>query len=120
MEDVPLTIWNGELAECYFQKAIHRIRPHPAKMCPEYLLHLIREMASHDQFRFATSQATIAHLTGVKLKALSVPLPPIELQRRFVEKVAAVKRLNRKKQEARSQADALFHSLVQRAFRGQL
>jgi type I restriction enzyme S subunit len=113
-------IWNGELAECYFQKAIHRVRPHPAKMCPEYLLHLMREMARHDQFRFATSQATIAHLTGVKLKALSMPLPPIELQRRFVEKVAAVKRLHGKKQEARSAADALFHSLVQRAFRGQL
>lgn len=113
-------IWNGELAECYFQKAIHRVRPHPAKMCPEYLLHLMREMARHDQFRFATSQATIAHLTGVKLKGLSLPLPPIELQRRFAGKVAAVKRLHRKKQEARSQADVLFQSLVQRAFRGQL
>jgi restriction endonuclease S subunit len=32
----------------------------------------------------AGAKATIAHLTGVKLKALNVVVPPVELQNEFV------------------------------------
>lgn len=52
------------------------------------------------------------------LKTISIPLPPVEKQRRF-EKLAS-KIHDTKKALASTDADALFGSLVQRAFRGEV
>ncbi len=113
-------IWRGELPECYFQKALHRVRPYKDKAVSEYILHFMWEMARAEGFREVTSQATIAHLTGVKLKRLLVPLPPIDLQREFANRIAECTQLHHKLQHADLEAGQLFDSLAQSAFRGEL
>ena len=77
-------IWRGELQDCYFQKAIHRVRCNPQKLVPEYLGHSFYYHAQKNGFSdIVSSKSTIAHLPGDKLKAMSVIVPPLEKQKQF-------------------------------------
>ncbi len=112
-------IWQGELTECYFQKALHRVRPNPALTTPEYLCWLLWLMTRRGNLAGVTS-ATIAHLTGEKLAKLPVMLPPLVLQHWFVAAIAAIDRLKAAHRASLAEMDALFASLQHRAFRGEL
>lgn len=113
-------IWRGDLEECYFQKALHRARPRAGKATSEFIAWLMRDLSLTDGFRLFTSQATIAHLTGEKLKTLPIPVPPYDLQIQFSERIRSVESMLAKRSTATRQIDDLFNSLVQQAFRGEL
>jgi type I restriction enzyme S subunit len=51
---------------------------------------------------------------------MAFPLPPINLQREFATRVAEVRALEQRQAESRSHLDALFASLLDRAFKGEL
>ena len=77
-------VWHDELQPCYFQKALHRVRCDRQFVHPDYLAWWFKYNCDHNGFAaIAGAKATIAHLTGVKLKQLQVALPPIELQEQF-------------------------------------
>ncbi len=73
-------IWNNELPECYFQKALHRARPFPNSATSEFIINLMLILGKCNGFKNFTSQSTIAHLTGVKLHSFPIILPPLPLQ----------------------------------------
>ena len=77
-------IWRNQLDDCYFQKAIHRIRCDESLVLPEYLAWHFKIAAEMGLLVKHTNTATIAHLSGVKLKALKILLPPLEHQEEFV------------------------------------
>jgi type I restriction enzyme, S subunit len=54
------------------------------------------------------------------LRDLDVPLPPIELQRSYSERLAMIEQMKATQRRASEQLDALFASLQHRAFRGEL
>ena len=54
------------------------------------------------------------------LRNLDVPVPPIDLQREFSERVAKVEKLKAAQRASYAELDALFASLQHRAFRGEL
>ena len=83
-------IWRNELDDCFFQKAIHRIRCDKEIVLPEYLAWHFKLAADYGLLVRHTNTATIAHLSGVKLKALKILLPPIDLQEQFVGFVSQV------------------------------
>lgn len=112
-------IWQGELSECYFQKALHRARPNPALAAPEYLCWLLWLMTRQGTLAGVTS-ATIAHLTGEKLAKVPVILPPLVLQQRFVAAIDSIDKLKAAHRASLAEMDALFASLQHRAFRGEL
>jgi type I restriction enzyme S subunit len=89
-------IWRGQLEECYFQKALHRVRPR-GEFSPVLLRYLL-EYYSKTGFllNFAT-QTSIAHLPKEKFEVLPLPKPPM------VEQGAIA--------EALSDADALIEGL---------
>jgi type I restriction enzyme S subunit len=113
-------IWRDELPECYFQKALHRIRPNTKKATPEFLLHLMWFFARNGGFKDHTSSVTIPHLTGVKLKDMRIPLPPLNLQEKFSQRYYAVRKIKDRSWKLSALGDNLFGSLTQRAFRGEL
>ena len=76
-------IWEDDVIDCYFQKALHRIRCNKEKCTPEYISYLFYILAKNGKFKSSITTATIAHLPGVKLKKLNIPVPPINLQRKF-------------------------------------
>ena len=113
-------VWCAELRECYFQKALHRLRPDLQLVVPEYIVNLMWFLARHGGLNDHVTSATIAHLTGVKLKAMKVPLPPIPLQQRYSEIVRSHQRLAQSEAQAEARLRELFDALVARAFRGNL
>jgi len=54
------------------------------------------------------------------MKALKVYVPPLALQKQFAALVEKVETLRAKQRESEKELDDLFHSLMQRAFRGEL
>jgi len=113
-------IWRGELEECYFQKALHRARPHPGIACVEFLAWLLWCLAKRGALADHITSATIAHLTGEKLAAMTVPVPPISLQQRFVASMDGLDVLSASQAKSLAEFNALFASLQHRAFRGEL
>lgn len=76
-------IWHGQLSECYYQKALHRVRT-SAALLPEFLLYLLEYYARTRAFERYTSGSTIAHLPQEDLRNLPVPIPPAGSQERIV------------------------------------
>ncbi len=113
-------IWTGEIAECYYQKALHRARPNSGAAVAEYLAWLLWFLSKLGGFGDHVTAATIAHLTGEKLKAMSVMLPPLALQQTFANRIQAVESLKTTHRAALSELDALFASLQHRTFAGML
>lgn len=113
-------IWRCERERISFQKALHRVRCDPEQVVPEYIQEYFSMMAERGGLTRSTSQATIAHLTGVKLKKLPLPLPPIEQQNRFVALYQHHENMKRIYQKEEEELDILFNALVQAAFRGEL
>jgi type I restriction enzyme S subunit len=113
-------IWQCERKNVYFQKALHRVRLDPSKAVPEFGQYFMWFMAKNGGFRDFTNSATIAHLTGVKLKGLPVPLPPLPLQTKFATIVKSVEQQKARMQAHLTELDTLFAALQQRAFNGEL
>ncbi len=70
------------------------------------------------------TQTTIPHLTGVKLKAYHVFVPPLPEQRQIVSKLdalqAEVDALKRLQAEATAELAALLPAILDKAFKGEL
>ena len=113
-------IWREELHGVYFQKALHRVRLNSRRATPEYIMHYMWFMAQNGGFRDFTNAATIAHLTGMKLKRLPTPLPPLDLQRVFAAIAESVERQKTRERAHLAELDTLFTSLQSRAFQGEV
>ncbi len=86
---------------CIIQNALHRICGNSETFVP-FLNYLMRHIADAKWFDILCNKATIAHLTGEKLGALGLPLPPIPEQKtiaRFLDyKTAQIDALIAKKE----------------------
>lgn len=70
----------------YFQKAIHRVRPRK-RILSEYLAIGLQVDAQNGVLAQHFTGATIKHFTGRSLSEYSIPLPPVDEQKRIVAKV---------------------------------
>lgn len=110
-------IWRGQLENCYFQKALHRIRCNPKFIIPDYLVWWFKFMCEKEFFDTVIGgKATIPHLTGVKLKNLNIVLPPIELQNQFADFVQQVDKSKSAIKKSLEETQILFDSLMQKYF----
>lgn len=113
-------VWRGQIAECYYQKALHRARPNTRLAHPEFIAHQMWHLAHSGALSDYVTSATIAHLTGEKLKQLPLAVPPLPLQKEFATRVAAINAERTAAQRSLDTLDELFASLQSRAFSGQL
>jgi type I restriction enzyme S subunit len=86
----------------------------------EYLANFLQTKHAQGQIGSYIGQVTIGKLALYRIEKLRVPLPPIDLQRKFVRRVATVDAHATVQHEARYQLDRLFASLQHLAFRGEL
>jgi len=107
-------IWRAERDNVFFQKALHRVRLDPEIAVPEYVYYYMWFMATNGGFRDFTNSATIAHLTGIKLKRLPFPCAPLDSQRRFADIVESVENQKASQRAHLAELDTLFASLQQR------
>lgn len=114
-------VWAGDDGgPIFYQKALHRCRVNSTKLMPEYLCHLLWNFAKSGLLADSVTSATIAHLTGEKLARLDIPIPPIDLQREFRQRVRGIQNLGDCQKQHIAYLDGLFGSLQQRAFHGEL
>lgn len=68
-------LWDGELEECYYQKAIHRVRPSADSENPRFFYFLMYALAKRGVFAAGGNPNTIDHLTAVQLRHYRLPFP---------------------------------------------
>lgn len=69
-------IWNDELSICYYQKALHRLRPINTEITSDYFFEYMRFISGTRIIQNLSSKTSIAHLTREKLLNLVVLVPP--------------------------------------------
>ncbi|MCL2570758.1 MAG: restriction endonuclease subunit S [Firmicutes bacterium] len=113
-------IWENEMVDCFFQKAIHRVRCDINICIPEYMAWIMYQKATTTNFDGLVTSATIAHLTGEKLKRLMVQVPPLDLQHSFAEFIHAVDESKTKMRLGLDKLELLHKSLMQKCFNGEV
>ncbi|MGY2082334.1 restriction endonuclease subunit S [Blastococcus sp. SYSU DS0539] len=77
-------IWRNELPECYYQKALHRLRPKNGYDV-RLMLALLAYWSATGAFADFVTQTSIAHLPREKFVQMPLPLPSEPEQRRIGE-----------------------------------
>jgi type I restriction enzyme, S subunit len=92
-------IWRQPLEECYYQKALHRLRSIRGYNVP-LMLNMLKRLASIGFLQNFVTQTSIAHLPKDKFETVPIPIPPTKAEQEAIA-------------EALSDADALVESLEQ-------
>ena len=114
-------IWEEQLPECYYQKALHRLRPKAPNILPKFFLYymmlvfLIRQVSVVEG-----AKSTIAHLPVAKLRMVPVTLPPLGEQRQLVEQIGAVDSKIAAEEQRKAALQALFQSMLHQLMTGQV
>lgn len=113
-------IWNENYEIC-FQKAIHRVRFfYMSEMSRIFNLYLFL-LSENKQIEMYLTGEAIRHLTGVKLKQIPIPLPPLAEQTEIVSRVekllANVTELEKQITEREEMTKQLMQSIMKDAFR---
>ena len=113
-------IWHNEIEGCFFQKAVHRIRCDGQYLIPEYLAYWFKLHSDFNQFEdIVGAKTSISHLPGVKLKALQIPLPPVEKQRAFSKLLEQTDKSKLAAKQALESLDAMQKSLMRKHLTGE-
>ena len=82
-------IWDDPIPECYYQKAIHRLRP--IETYNVYLMMCLLQLwTSNGYLSNYVTQTSIAHLPKDKLEIVPLPVPPSPEQRAIAEALSDV------------------------------
>ena len=85
-------IWDEPIPECYYQKALHRLRP--TRRYDVYLMmSLLQLWASTGYLVNYVTQTSIAHLPKDKFEIVPLPVPPPDEQRAITEALSDVDKL---------------------------
>lgn len=116
------TVWQGEIRECIHQNHIFRVRlSESSPILVDYLSSFLGSLEARSYFLRSAKQTTgIASINMTQLRSLPIPLPPLNEQRIYVERIHAVEASRVKIERALAADEELFASLQSRAFRGEL
>jgi len=108
-------IWKNELSDCFFQKALHRVRCNSNICIPEYIA-WVMFFKTITHFDGIITGVTIAHLTGEKLKTLKIQIPPLALQNQFADFVQLVDKYKFVMQAELEKLELCYKALMQKYF----
>ncbi|PWB47915.1 MAG: hypothetical protein C3F12_02915 [Candidatus Methylomirabilota bacterium] len=114
-------IWHGDVKECYYQKALHRLRPKSENASNEFLAYWLEfALRYQDLYGVAGASSTIAHLPEVQLKMLQLPQPSRAEQDEIVECLSAADKKMVFHQSKYVALTALFRTLLHQLMTAQL
>jgi type I restriction enzyme S subunit len=87
-------IWEAPTPECYYQKALHRLRPLRG-FSPRLMAALLRHWSERGLLANYVTQTSIAHLPREKFLEVPIPVPPPVEQRAIAEALSDVDALLR-------------------------
>ncbi len=104
-----------------FDSHLMRLRFRADRAVPEFIRQLLRTPGGRNIFLKASRKSSVQYNINTKeISALEVPVPPLPLQQTFATRIASIEALKATHRRALAALDALFASLQQRAFAGQL
>lgn len=112
-------IWKNDIKNCFFQKILYRLRPDDTLVTPEYLMYFFWFLALQQRFKKISTVNNInntPYLAENKLKRLKVPLPPLKLQKEFIEKLKSIKLIENDFNKSLLELYNLYFTLCQKAF----
>ena len=114
-------IWDGSVEHCVHQNHLIRVRPHDDMVTSEYLLGFVNSESGRRYFHGSgnTTSGLVTISTSI-VKNCRIPVPPPPLQKDFAKRVAEIRRLEAEQAASRRRSDDLFHSLLHRAFQGDI
>jgi len=96
------------------------LRPNRGVLESAYLFHWVRSDVFVQRMVDVATGANYPAVSDAKVRASSMPLPPLDVQRRFATIVESVERQKALQRAHLAELDTLFASLQQRAFNGEL
>jgi type I restriction enzyme S subunit len=87
---------------------------------PEYLRWSLQAQHAHLLNQVSTAGHGTKKLDSDKLRSVTIPLPPLHLQKRFATLVNEIGGLEAEQASSGHRLENFFHSLLDRAFRGEL
>ncbi len=116
-------IWHGEVPECCFQKALHRVRCGP-DLLPQFLVHAMRWLSDVRAFDRYVTGSTIKHLPQEGLRLVRIPAPPVDAQARILaeveQRLSVIDAMRAAVGSGQRRSASLRRSILERAFRGEL
>lgn len=109
-------IYHGQICSTGFSV----LRPDNSNLTTEYLYSITRDMWFTNKLVSMTSGANYPAVRHKDVIGLIIPVPPIELQREYALIVNKKREFQKHLKDSLDEAEMLFNSLVQRAFRGEL
>jgi type I restriction enzyme S subunit len=84
-------IWAAPIEECYYQKALHRLRPYrPDRDTARFLYYLMTFATKQGVFVAGGNQTTIDHLTAEALRRYRFAFPPFSEQQKIADELATL------------------------------
>lgn len=96
------------------------LKPSYEKVTSEYVTAYLNDERNKSHLLGNMGGAAIQRLTLAKIKKFLIPVPPLDLQRRFANIVESVEKQRARLRQHLAELDTLFASLQQRAFAGDL
>lgn len=91
------------------------------KVVPEFFSTLMTFFAGDvGRLRANIDEGAYSFMNTTVLKALRIYLPPLPLQKEFAQRVTEIRELEARQATSRARLDALFQSMLHRAFNGEL
>lgn len=114
--------YSGDPPVCIYPDLMIRVRARPDETYPEYLEHYLRSAFVRKFFRRRArgTSGSMPKISNTDVSQVPVHLPPLERQEQFSLFVRETEGLQRKQIQSSREIKELFHSLMQRAFRGEL
>ena len=111
-------IWDDSISECYFQKAIHRLRP-LGTYDTSLVMFLLQMWASNGFLAKFVTQTSIAHLPKERLELVPLPVPPPDEQREISAALSHVDGLLAALEGLVAKKRAIKHAAMQQLLTGE-
>lgn len=110
-------IWDDPIPECYYQKALHRLRP-TGSYDAYLMMSLLHLWTSNGHLANYVTQTSIAHLPKDKLAVVPLPVPPPAEQRAIARTLSGVDALLKALETLIAKKRAIKQAVMQQLFTG--
>ena len=84
--------WSGEIADCVHQNHLIKVRVDAARLSPDFaMIWFNTEIGRSHFFRAGKTSSGLGTINSNEVRNAPIPLPPLEAQRKLVERVTAAR-----------------------------
>ena len=104
-----------------YESSLIRITPNPNLVNTQYIFFFFADDRARKAHVYKyISRSTISGINNKGLNSVEIPVPPTDLQNQFAAHIQAIEKQKQQAQANLEKSEALFNSLLQRAFKGEL